>query len=108
MILEWIEDEYVDLRIKLMNDGNPSCLKEGEKLELVSKIRTSDGACLLHTITAVSDEDGKAWMYADLAELKAKPGKYRFEMNLITAENKKQNLIKNSDGILIISPKEKM
>ncbi|MBO5410037.1 MAG: hypothetical protein J6A60_02130 [Clostridia bacterium] len=108
MILEFIENEFVDLRVSLMDDGSPAELKDGEKLQFVSKIRTENGAHLLNVISTLNDVDGKTWFYFDLAELKAKPGKYRFEINLLTADGKSQNVIKNSDGVLIISPKEKM
>ncbi len=106
MILNWTQDEFVDLQISLTEDGNPATLKEGEMIQLVSKVRTDEGAILLDVSTGKCDEEGKPCILIDLAELKVKPGKYRFEINLITAEGKTQNIIKNNDGVLNISTKE--
>lgn len=105
MIIEIVQDDFLDMRINLTNEGRSMALPEGYKIEFAGSVLTDSGKTMIHGISRNTDMDGRVVISINLKELNVSPGRYRFELNLITDEDRKVCIIPERDNELIVLKK---
>ena len=108
MIIKATQDDYIDIRLRLKDNGKVCCLKDNEILQLCSTMRNEDGEYDLIINSSAKDEEDKYVFELFLRSHKILPGTYSFEVNLIVNENEniKVCISPKEDNTLIITPKE--
>ena len=115
MIIKIVEDDYIELRIKLSDDGEEVGLPDGNWIEFKSMVRTreysddTDGAKgkTLISVKAptIPDGEGKYVIPISTADYHIVPGVYEWELNLVKSDGKKTCLLPKDNNELIIREK---
>ena len=103
MIIKAVQNDFFDIRIRLVENGETFHLSEGEKLEFKTKISTQNAdEKEIDSVTNQVDDEGKIVFQIDLEEIKACAGTYKFEINFFNADGKKICLRPKQNNSLII------
>lgn len=106
MLIEFVQDDFFDMRIGIKSKGKKAGLPEGCALQFNSSVRTKSGKEKISVTSNEIDVDGKVFLQKDLSEIDISPGNYRFEINLILENGKKKTIIPKTRGKMIVLPKE--
>ena len=114
MIIKIVQDDYIELRIKISDDGERISLTDGNMLEFKSMVRTraypedndsAKGKTLISVKSATVDAEGKYVMSISTADYHIIPGRYSWELNLVRPDGNKTCLLPKDNNELIIREK---
>lgn len=117
MIIKIVQDDYIELRIRLSEDGERVSLSDGQMLEFRAAVRTNeypadDDGVKGRTVISVKsipdyeDEEGKYPIKINTADYHVVPGVYSWELNLVRPDGTKTCLLPKDNNELIIRQKE--
>ena len=100
MIVKTTQDDFLDIRLRLTDDGKDVFLAEGEKIQF-----KTDGHAQIFMESCRYDDGGRIALQLDLSQFSILAGTYRFEINFISADGSKVCLSPLHENQLIVYPK---
>ena len=115
VIIKIVQDDYIELRIKITDDGEPIMPADGEKIEFKSNVSTNryaedaDGASGKTQICEQSDTvdaENRIVIKLNTAKFHIVPGRYHWELNLVKEDGTKTCLLPRDNNELIVMKRE--
>ncbi len=115
VIIKIVQDDYIELRIKITDDGKQIKPADGEKIEFKSNVNTksyvedADGINGKTQICEQSDSvdaENRIVIKLNTAKFHIVPGKYHWELNLIKEDGTKTCLLPRDNNELIVLKRE--
>lgn len=100
MIVKTTQEDFLDIRLRLSDDGKDVFLAEDEKIQF-----KTDGHTPIFIESCQYDDDGRIVLRLDLSKFSILAGTYRFEINFISADGSKVCLSPLCENQLIVYPK---
>lgn len=115
VIIKIVQDDYIELRIKITDDGKQIKPADGEKIEFKSNVNTrsyaedtdgGNGKTQICEQSDTVDAENRIAIKLDTAKFHIVPGKYHWELNLVKEDGTKTCLLPRDNNELIVLKRE--